>query len=206
MLGHLGAGVHENFQRLKSLGAWHQFHTSFRKGQSRINSKQIILLVVIYGWLLPFYVSQLRGNSCEVFQACELIMMETFRVFPKSAKIQNKGCPNWRWFVGKERVGGAKFLLSLDKILGLRTKKSRTKGPIDGDLWGKWWRWVRTFLVAHQSDCRHFLTTQSLVKIPISWCNLFTTIVKIVFFHCLIEGLKSFMRTHSVFLFCIFCL
>ena len=40
MLGHLGAGVHENFQRLKSLGAWHQFHTSFRKGKAGLTANK----------------------------------------------------------------------------------------------------------------------------------------------------------------------
>ena len=40
MLCHLGAGVHENFQRLKSLGAWHQFHTSFRKGKAGLTANK----------------------------------------------------------------------------------------------------------------------------------------------------------------------
>ena len=30
--------------------------------------------------------------------------------------------------------------------------------PIDGDLWAKWFWWVRRLFVAQQSDCRHFLT------------------------------------------------
>ena len=42
MLGHLGAGVHENFQRLKSLGAWHQFHTCFRKGKAGLPANHFI--------------------------------------------------------------------------------------------------------------------------------------------------------------------